>query len=191
MASEYKQLINEGCDVESVGHDTPPSYDESNAIPSSAPPQNPYPPPNSSEYPMQQPSQFPQAAQFPQQQPGTYAPQQQPGTYAPQPQVIQVQQPVQQNIIHVSTGIAPNDYFGLALFVTLCCCLPFGIVALIKSTEVRNRSAVGDYHGAAVSSLEAKRWSRIGLIFGSVSVGVSVLGGIVLSTLGSSVQYGY
>ncbi|XP_030848538.1 proline-rich transmembrane protein 1 [Strongylocentrotus purpuratus] len=229
MASEYKQFTNEGFDVEGVGHGDPPSYDESDAIPSSAPPQNPYPPPNSSEYPMQQPSKSQQASQFPQQQPGTYAPQQQPGTYAPQqqpgtydpqqqpgtydpqqhpgtydpqqqpgtyapqqqpgtyapqPQVVQV--PIQQNIVHVSPMKMPNDYFALAL-VTLCCCLPFGIVALIKSTEVRNRSAVGDYHGAAVSSLEAKRWSRIGIMFGIISGLVT----IVYAILHSSIEYGY
>ena len=73
--TEYKQLIKEGFDVEGGGHGTPPSYDESNAVQSSAPPQNPYPPPNSLEYPMKQPSHSQQAAQLPQQQPGTYAPQ--------------------------------------------------------------------------------------------------------------------
>ena len=73
--TEYKHFTNEGCDVEGVGHDTPTSYDESNAIPSLAPPQNLYPPPNSSGYHMQQPSQSQKAAQFPQQQPGTAAPQ--------------------------------------------------------------------------------------------------------------------
>ncbi|XP_030849463.1 uncharacterized protein LOC105442617 [Strongylocentrotus purpuratus] len=125
MASEYKQFINEGCDVEGGGYDNLPSYDESNAISGSAPPQNPYPPPNSSGYPMQQPSKSQQASQFPQQQPATAV---------PQPQVIQV--PMEQNIVHANMETMPNDYFGSALFVTMCCCLPFGIVALIKSTEV-------------------------------------------------------
>ncbi|XP_030848539.1 proline-rich transmembrane protein 1-like [Strongylocentrotus purpuratus] len=179
MALEYKQFTNEGFDVEGVGHGDPPSYDESNAIPSSAPPQNPYPPPKSLEYPMQQPSHSQQAAQFPQQQPGTAA---------PQPQVVQV--PIQQNIANVSTGIAPNDYFAQALFVTLCCCMPFGIVALIKSREVKHRSAVGDYHGAALSSLEAKNWSKKGLLFGSISFGVSVVV-IIYAALRTSIEYGY
>ena len=30
----------------------------------------------------------------------------------------------------------PKDSLGLALFSLLCCCVPFGIVALIKSLEV-------------------------------------------------------
>ncbi|XP_072043699.1 proline-rich transmembrane protein 1-like [Amphiura filiformis] len=31
----------------------------------------------------------------------------------------------------------PNDYMNLALFVTICCCLPFGIVAIVQATWVR------------------------------------------------------
>ena len=30
----------------------------------------------------------------------------------------------------------PKDYLGLALFSLLCCCFPFGIIALVKSLEV-------------------------------------------------------
>ena len=30
----------------------------------------------------------------------------------------------------------PKDYLGLALVSLLCCCFPFGIIALIKSLEV-------------------------------------------------------
>eukprot|EP00057_Strongylocentrotus_purpuratus_P018736 XP_011673210.1 PREDICTED: proline-rich transmembrane protein 1-like [Strongylocentrotus purpuratus] len=175
MASEYKQFINEGCDVEGGGYDNLPSYDESNAISGSAPPQNPYPPPNSSGYPMQQPSKSQQASQFPQQQPATAV---------PQPQVIQV--PMEQNIVHANMETMPRDYFVSALFVTFCCCLPFGIVALIKSIEVQHRSAVGDYRGAAKASLEAERWCQIGFSFGCISLCVCVFVGVLFSTLGSS-----
>lgn len=30
----------------------------------------------------------------------------------------------------------PNDYFGLAILGILACCIPFGIIALIKALEV-------------------------------------------------------
>ena len=39
-------------------------------------------------------------------------------------------------MMHAAPGPTPKDYFGFALFVTICCCLPFGIVGLIKSSEV-------------------------------------------------------
>eukprot|EP00057_Strongylocentrotus_purpuratus_P016463 XP_011670937.1 PREDICTED: uncharacterized protein LOC105441498 [Strongylocentrotus purpuratus] len=67
---------------------------------------------------------------YPLQQPAQYGPQQ-PGVY-----VYQQQAPGQQMMMHAAPGPIPKDYFGFALFVTICCCLPFGIVGLIKSSEV-------------------------------------------------------
>ena len=40
------------------------------------------------------------------------------------------------SIIRQQTVFIPKDYFGLALFVTVCCFLPLGIVALVKSSDV-------------------------------------------------------
>ncbi|PIK41572.1 putative proline-rich transmembrane protein 1 [Apostichopus japonicus] len=66
-------------------------------------------------------------------------------------------------VIVRQTQIQPNDYLGFAIFVTICCCLPFGIVGIIKATEVRSRFISGDYQGAEDSSRSAKNWSgRIG-----------------------------
>ncbi|XP_063971472.1 proline rich transmembrane protein 1B-like isoform X1 [Lytechinus pictus] len=105
--------------------------------------------------------------QFPPQYTG-----QQPATLA-LGQIPQV--PGQQTIIHVAAGPIPNDYFGFALFVTICCCLPFGIVGLIKSSEVKNRAAGGDYNGATISSSEARRWSWAGCIIGGITWGIALL----------------
>lgn len=76
--------------------------------------------------------------------------------------------PVQQHaVIHVNNAVpAPPDYFALSLIVTIFCCLPFGIVGLVKSSEVRSRAAVGDLAGAQMSSMEAKKWSYAGLFTG-------------------------
>ncbi len=49
--------------------------------------------------------------------------------------LFQVTSPAPPTIVRHHT-VVPKDYFGLALFVTLCCFLPLGIVALIKSNEV-------------------------------------------------------
>ncbi|WP_411025377.1 CD225/dispanin family protein, partial [Salmonella sp. s55004] len=71
---------------------------------------------------------------------------------------IQIPAPSDQTIIHVTAGISPPpDDFGFALFVTLCCCLPFGIVGLVKSSEVRMRATMGDTAGAELSSNQAKK----------------------------------
>ncbi|XP_022096373.1 proline-rich transmembrane protein 1-like [Acanthaster planci] len=83
---------------------------------------------------------------------------------APQPQTI------------MSTTVCqPDDYFGLALFVTICCCLPLGIVGLIKANDVRNRFQVGDIAGAEQASREAKTYSFLGLGFGIGIIVVAII----------------
>ncbi len=69
----------------------------------------------------------------------------------------------------------PNDHFGLALFVCLCCFWPLGIVAVIKANEVRSRFNTGDMLGANQSSEDARRYSMIGLGIGIASVVISII----------------
>ena len=64
----------------------------------------------------------------------------------------------------------PN-YLVQSILVTLCCCLPFGIVALIYSSQVNTKLAAGDVTGARVSSARAKTLIIVAFIVGIVSVG--------------------
>lgn len=61
-----------------------------------------------------------------------------------------------------------NNNMAKAILVTICCCLPFGIVAIIKAAEVNGKLAAGDVAGAQHSAGEANKWSNYGLIFGIV-----------------------
>ncbi|XP_071851760.1 proline-rich transmembrane protein 1-like [Apostichopus japonicus] len=69
-------------------------------------------------------------------------------------------------VIIRDTQLQPNDYLTLAIFATLCCCLPLGIVALIKAGEVRSKFSDGDMAGASESSKAAKKWGIWGVIAG-------------------------
>ncbi|KAJ8049818.1 Proline rich transmembrane protein 1B [Holothuria leucospilota] len=89
-------------------------------------------------------------------------------------------------MIERETHIQPNDYSGLSIFVLLCCCLPAGIVALVKSSEVVSRFSGGDYNGAMEASRSARSWARGGLILGlviHVSLAVVVIVKVVVLTI--------
>ena len=83
------------------------------------------------------------------------------------------QQPNQQ------TPYVPN-YLVQAILVTLFCCLPFGIVAIVFAAQVNGKLAAGDYQGAVYASNQAKLWCWVGFGLGLVGiaayVGMMVLG---------------
>lgn len=56
----------------------------------------------------------------------------------------------------------------LAILVTLCCCLPLGIVGIVKASQVNSLYMAGQYQAAVASAADAKKWSMIGLISGLV-----------------------
>jgi len=57
-----------------------------------------------------------------------------------------------------------NNNMVKAIITTLCCCLPLGIVSIIKAAEVNKKVATGDMKGAQISADEANKWANIGLI---------------------------
>ena len=62
----------------------------------------------------------------------------------------------------------PNNNLILAIFTTLCCCLPLGIVGIIKATKVDSYYNVGQYQAAQAAADEAKKWSIIGIACGAL-----------------------
>ena len=82
--------------------------------------------------------------------------------------------------------IKPNNNMALAIFTTICCCLPLGIVAIIKANSVDSLYAMKQYAAANMAANEAKKWSIIGIV-GSLVVwiiyllffgGMAALGGL-------------
>lgn len=58
------------------------------------------------------------------------------------------------------SGVQPplNNYLVPAIFATMCCCLPFGIVSIVYAAQVNGRLAGGDIIGATDSARNAKMW---------------------------------
>ncbi|MFZ1288099.1 MAG: CD225/dispanin family protein [Candidatus Phosphoribacter sp.] len=62
----------------------------------------------------------------------------------------------------------PQNNLVLAILATVLCCLPLGIVAIIKASKVNGLWAVGDQAGAHAAAAEAKKWSIISAVSGLV-----------------------
>lgn len=60
-------------------------------------------------------------------------------------------------------GPSIPNYLIQSILVTFCCCLPFGIVAIIFAAQVNSKLAAGDRAGALDSSRKAKMWTWIAL----------------------------
>ncbi|XP_020899177.1 calcium-binding protein P [Exaiptasia diaphana] len=97
------------------------------------------------------------------QQPGYLGPPQ-PGYPAVQPMEIQNAQD------------KPNNYFGLAVFVTICCCWPLGIIAIRNSREVDSAYYEGDYERAKKSSKDAKCFVLASFFVGLLLICIIVAG---------------
>lgn len=70
----------------------------------------------------------------------------------------------------------PDTYLVWAILCTVLCCLPFGIVSIVKSTQVEKLWLSGDKMGARKASDDAKKWAIIGAV---TSVVVGFIYGII------------
>jgi hypothetical protein len=70
--------------------------------------------------------------------------------------------PGQPQPVHVSNYLVP------AILVTIFCCLPAGIVAIVYAAQVNAKLAGGDVAGAMESSRNAKNWTLISALIGVV-----------------------
>ena len=75
-----------------------------------------------------------------------------------------------------------ESYLVHSLLVTLFCCLPLGIPAIVYAASVSNKVSVGDIAGAMEASRKAKMWCWIaaitGVVFGFGWLGLAFLGGL-------------
>ncbi len=68
-------------------------------------------------------------------------------------------------------------YLTPSILVTLFCCLPVGIAAIIQAAQVNSKLQIGDYEGAVAASSKAKKlcWWSFGL-----GLGIACLWGLLI-----------
>lgn len=82
------------------------------------------------------------------------------------------------------TGTPPDNNLVWAILCTVLCCLPLGIVAIIKSTKVKELWAQGDQEGALKAAADAKKYSIWGAAIGVIFVVLYIIFVVVLGVAG-------
>ena len=111
-------------------------------------------------------------------------PSQQPPTYQPQPS-YGPQQP------YGARPPMPDTYMVWAVLVTVFCCLPFGIVSIVKASQVSSLYSQGRYQESVAASEAAKKWAIWSAVAGVViSIIVIVLQIVGIGLLGTAALAG-
>ncbi len=84
-------------------------------------------------------------------------------------------------------GAAPPDNkLVWSILVTIFCCLPLGIVAIIKSAEVNSKWAAGDQAGAHAAAADAGKWIKWSAILGVIAIVISIVFYVLAFALAAS-----
>ncbi|NES69646.1 MAG: CD225/dispanin family protein [Okeania sp. SIO2D1] len=81
-----------------------------------------------------------------------------------------------------TTGHNVPNYLTQAILVTLFCCLPFGIVAIVYAAQVNARLELADELGAVKASNNAKKWCLFGFLAGIIILVLNIFIFIILPT---------
>ncbi len=65
-----------------------------------------------------------------------------------------------------------TPYLTWAIIVTVLCCWPLGIPAIVYASKINRRNDEGDYAGAEDAASKAKTWTIVSAIVGFVFCGV-------------------
>jgi hypothetical protein len=60
----------------------------------------------------------------------------------------------------------PDNHLVIAILVTLFCCLPLGIPAIVYASQVDGKYNAGDHLGAREAAHHAKNWIKISVVVG-------------------------
>lgn len=73
---------------------------------------------------------------------------------------------------YAAPGPPPDNNMVWGILVTILCCVPFGIVSIVKASEVNTLWAQGHFEAAHQAAESAKKWALWGAL--------SIVGAVVL-----------
>jgi hypothetical protein len=101
---------------------------------------------------------------------------------------------IPQNIgVHPASSVPamiPN-FMVQAILVTLFCCLPFGIPAIIFASQVNGKIQCGDLPGALAASKNAKTWVWIAFGIGFAALLIGFVVGLIIPFLINSGSHSF
>lgn len=83
----------------------------------------------------------------------------------------------------------PDNNMVWAILSLVLCCLPLGIVSVIKAGEVDSKYSRGDYEGARRSAESAKSWAIWGAVLSAIAVALYVIFVVVAAAAAGSSAY--
>ena len=83
----------------------------------------------------------------------------------------------------------PSSNILLAVLTSLCCCMPLGIIAVIKASRVRLLYEKGEYDQAIKASVQARRYCYAGIFLSLICWVLSLLGIIWIIVYGGGLTY--
>ena len=86
------------------------------------------------------------------------------------------------------TNHKPDNYLVWAILSTLLCCMPFGIVAIVKATQVDTFWAQGNLAEAIEAANAAKKWTIVSAV-SSVAVWSIYVLIVVIAAIACELQY--
>lgn len=92
----------------------------------------------------------------------------------------------QQSMNTGSANVCPETHLAKAIVVTLLCCWPVGVPAIINAAGVSSAFAAGNYQEAVQKSEKANKWSNYCIIAGVVFWLIYIAFIIVVAVVGAA-----
>ena len=90
----------------------------------------------------------------------------------------------------IHNNVCPETYLVFAILATILCCLPLGVVGIVKASQVESLFNMGKYDEALAASNSAKNWTIAAAITGIVVIIIYLaIGSVIGSAFSSAMRY--